>query len=180
MTERFAAAVGRKVISRASAEELGRLTHVVVDVGARRVSSVIVGKGRKARLVDWDRLSGFGPDAVVVDEEDALRPPADDVERAAAGGDLDLIGKLALSERGNAAGTIDDVSFDPATGELETVVVGADERPAAELLGAGSYAVVLRAAIEGPPGAAAPGGDPRPPPPPPPGEPVNPTEPSGE
>ncbi len=163
MTERFAAAAGRKVISRASAEELGRLTHVVVDVGARRVSSVIVGKGRKARLVDWDRLSGFGPDAVVVDGEDALRPPADDVERAAASGDLDLIGKLALSERGNAAGTIDDVIFDPATGDLLSVVVGGRERPAAELLGAGSYAVVLEAAIEGSPsgvGQASPGGDP--------------------
>ncbi len=159
MTERFAAAAGRKVISRASAEELGRLTHVVVDVGRRRVSSVIVGKGRKARLVDWERLSGFGPDAVVVDGEDALREPADETERAAAGGDLDLIGKLALSERGNAAGTIDDVVFDPATGELLTVVVGAHERPAAELLGAGSYAVVLGAAIEGPP-IEVPAGDP--------------------
>ncbi len=156
MSERFAAATGRKVISRSSAEELGRVTHVVVDAGRRRVSSVIVGKGRKARIVDWERLSGFGPDAVVVDGEDALRSPAGDVERAAAGGDLDLLGKLALSERGNAAGRIDDVIFDPATGELETVVVGTQERPAAELLGAGSYAVVLGAAIEGPPSVAAP------------------------
>jgi sporulation protein YlmC with PRC-barrel domain len=32
MSERFAAAVGRKVVSRTSAEELGKLAHIVVDV----------------------------------------------------------------------------------------------------------------------------------------------------
>jgi uncharacterized protein YrrD len=150
MSERFAAAVGRKVISRASAEELGPLTHLVVDVPGRRVSRLVVGKGRKAQVADWERVSGFGPDAVILDTDDALRPPADG-ERGLARGDLDMVGRRALSERGNEAGTIDDVIFDPASGEVLAVVVGGREHPASALLGAGSYAVVLSAAADEPP-----------------------------
>ena len=150
MSERFAAAIGRKVISRSSAEELGPLTHLVVDVPGRRVSRLVVGKGRKARVVDWGRVSGFGPDAVILDGDDALRAPADG-ERGLVRGDLDMVGRRALSERGNEVGTIDDVIFDPASGEILTVVVGAREHPASALLGAGSYAVVLSAAADEPP-----------------------------
>ncbi len=150
MSERFAAAVGRKVISRSSAEALGPLTHLVVDVPGRRVSRLVVGKGRRAQVVDWERVSGFGPDAVILDTDDALRTPADD-ERGLARGDLDMVGRRALSERGNEAGTIDDVIFDPASGEVLAVVVGAREHPASALLGAGSYAVVLGASTDEPP-----------------------------
>lgn len=56
MSERFAAAAGRKVMSRASAEELGGLTHFVIDIKKRKVTSVVVGKGRKAALVDWEQI----------------------------------------------------------------------------------------------------------------------------
>ncbi|MGI8802677.1 MAG: PRC-barrel domain-containing protein [Solirubrobacteraceae bacterium] len=148
MTERFTTAVGRKVISRATAEELGRLTHLVVDVGGRRVSTIVVGKGRRARLADWESLSGFGPDAVVLADEAALRSPEAESEKAAARGDLELVGRRALSESGNLAGAIDDVVFDPATGEVVGVVVGPREHPASELRGAGSYAVVLGASVD--------------------------------
>jgi len=30
---------------------------------------VVVGKRRKARLIDWQDLSGFGPDAIMVADE---------------------------------------------------------------------------------------------------------------
>lgn len=151
MSEGFAAAVGRKVISRASGEELGQLTHLVVDVAARRVSSLVVGKGRRARIAEWKRVSGFGPDAVILDADDALHPPAEGPERSAAHGDLDLVGKRALSERGNETGKIDDVIFDGDTGELLSLVVGSREHPSSDLLGVGSYAVVIGAPVDGPP-----------------------------
>ncbi len=154
MSEGFAAAAGRKVISRSSAEELGQVTHLIVDVGRRQVTGVVVGKGRRARLVDWDRVTGFGPDAVVVDEEGALRPPAGDREEDAVHGRLDMVGKRALTDAGDDEGPIEDVIFDPATGELITIVVGGRESPAADLLGAGSYAVVLGAASEPAPAPA--------------------------
>jgi uncharacterized protein YrrD len=148
MSDGFAAASGRKVVSRTSAEELGTLTHFAVDVKRLQVASLVVGKGRKARLIDWAQVAGFGPDAVMVAAESALHPPRDDYERAAADGKLELVGKRALSDMGNALGTVTDVLFDPGTGAVETLVVGDHEEPAASLLGAGSFAVIVRAPAE--------------------------------
>ena len=143
MSESFRAAMGRKVVSRASAKELGAVGHLLIDAQQRKISAVVMGKGKKARLVEWNQLSGFGPDAVMVVDEGALRPPADDRERDGVDGKLDLLGKRALSERGNEFGNIDDVTFDTDTGTLEDLVVGERRIPAGALLGSGSYAAVL-------------------------------------
>ena len=148
MSDSFRQATGRKVVSRASAADLGSVEQFLVDAGERRIAAVIVGRGRKAQLVDWAQLSGFGPDAVMVRDDGALRQPLDDRERAAADGKLQLIGKRVLSERGNELGTLDDVTFDPATGTVEMLRIGDREIPAGCLLGSGSYAVVLDASQE--------------------------------
>jgi sporulation protein YlmC with PRC-barrel domain len=145
MSERFAAATGRKLVSRASAEELGELAHIVVDVEHRRIAWLTAGKRRKALLVDWENVSGFGPDAVIVTEESALHSAGDDRERAAVDGKLDLLGKRALSEMGDDLGPVTDVVFDATTGAVETLVLGDHEEPATALLGAGSFAAIIRA-----------------------------------
>lgn len=148
MSERFTAAVGRKMVSRASAEELGSLTHLVVDVPHRTVTSLVMGKGRRAALVDWDQVSGFGPDAIMIADDSAVHQPRDDHENAAADGKLELLGMRVLSDMGDGLGEVTDVVFDPASGGLETLVVGEREVPAASILGAGSYAVVVKAPAE--------------------------------
>jgi uncharacterized protein YrrD len=145
MSDRFTAAEGRKVVSRASAEELGNVTRFVVDAKQRRIVSLVIGKRRNARLVNWESLSGFGADAVMVTDEESLHEPQDDHEQAAANGDLELLGRRALSHLGNELGKIDDITFDPDTGALEAIIVDDHETPAGSLLGAGSYAVILRA-----------------------------------
>jgi len=151
MSDSFRQATGRKVVSRASAQTLGAVSHLVVDADRRHVASVVVGRGKKAQLVDWSALSGFGPDAVMVLDEGALRPPADDRERAAADGKLELLAKRVLTEHGNELGTVGDVTFDPQTGALELLVVGDRDVPAGALLGSGSWAAVLDASQEPPP-----------------------------
>ena len=98
--------------------------------------------------MDWAQLSGFGPDAVMVVDESALRPPADDRERAAAEGQLELVGKRALSERGNELGELDDVTFDADTGALEELLIGDRRVQAGSLLGCGSYAAVLDESVD--------------------------------
>ena len=143
MNDSFRQAAGRKVVSRASAQDLGAVAHLLVDAQRRQVAAVVIGRGKKARLVDWSAITGFGPDAVMVGDEGALRPPADDRERDAADGKLELVGQRALTERGNGIGTLDDVTFDSQTGALQTLRVGDRELPAGALLGSGSYAVVL-------------------------------------
>ena len=143
MSDSFQSSAGRKVVSRSSAKELGSVSHLLVDAGQRRVAAVIIGRGKKAQLVDWAQLSGFGPDAVMVTDEGALRSPSDDREQAAAAGKLELLGKRTLSERGNELGELGDVTFDADTGVLEELLIGTRRVPARSMLGSGSYAVVL-------------------------------------
>jgi sporulation protein YlmC with PRC-barrel domain len=143
VSESFKDSAGRKVLSRSSAQEVGAVSHLLVDAQQRRIAAVVIGRGKKAQLVDWAQLSGFGPDAVMVVDEGALRPPADDRERAAAEGKLELVGKRALSERGSELGELDDVTFNADTGVLEELVIGDRSVPAGSLLGSGSYAAVL-------------------------------------
>jgi sporulation protein YlmC with PRC-barrel domain len=52
-----------------------------------------------------------------------------------------------LRERGSELGKIDDVVFDPVTGNLDLLVVGDREHPASALPGSGSYAAVLAEAV---------------------------------
>jgi len=150
MSDSFRRAAGRKVLSRASAEELGVVSHILLDAHERQIVAVIIGQGKKAQLVEWAHLSGFGPDAVMVSDEGSLRPPADDRERAAADGRLDAVGKRTLTETGNELGALDDVVFDPETGAIETLLIGERQIPNTALLGSGSYAVVVDASQDPP------------------------------
>jgi sporulation protein YlmC with PRC-barrel domain len=143
MSESIRGSIGRKIVSRASAQELGAVNHLLVDDQQRQIASVVIGKGKKARFVDWAQLSGFGPDAVMVNDENSLRVAAGDRERDAAEGKLELVGKRALSELGNELGSVDDVTFDADSGALEDLIVGDRRIPAGSLLGSGSYAAVL-------------------------------------
>lgn len=143
MSESFRSALGRRVVSRSTAHELGTVAHLLVAVDCQRVTSVIIGRGKKAQLIDWDQLSGFGADAVVVIDEATLRPPADDRDRQAVNGKVELLGARTLTEAGNQIGIVDDVTFDPSSGALEALLVGADQVAATAVLGAGSYAVVV-------------------------------------
>ncbi len=145
MSESFRQAVGRKVVSRSTAHELGSVSHLLSTPDCRRVAAVIIGRGKKAQLVDWAQLSGFGADAIMVGDDAALRPPGDNREQEAAQGKLELVGKRALSELGNELGTVDDVTFDPLTGTVEDLDVGSHRIPADAVLGTGSYAVVYAA-----------------------------------
>ena len=116
---RLSEADGRPVVSRASAETLGALKHVVIDVPARRIVALHVAGGkRKARVVDWASITGFGPDGIVVEDDAAARPPADERESAVAAGRLDLDGRLVLSDAGDALGAVTDVVFDEGTGAV--------------------------------------------------------------
>jgi sporulation protein YlmC with PRC-barrel domain len=143
VSDSFRRARGRKAISRASAQELGSVSHLRIDAQRREIAAVVIGRGKKAQLVDWAQLSGFGPDAVMVGDEGALRPPANQRERVAADGTLELVGKRASPSKGTNSATLDDVTFDSDTGALEHLLFRKHEIPAGAMLGSGSYAPIL-------------------------------------
>lgn len=126
---------GRQVVSRATAENLGTVHDVLLAGDQRAVDALVVGKGRKALAVSWPQIVGIGPDAVVVTDDDA---PAEAQTRSP-------MGRLALSELGNAAGAITDVEFDETSGALislatDTVLIEGDR-----VLADGPYALIISA-----------------------------------
>jgi uncharacterized protein YrrD len=142
---RYLDAIGQKVVSRATAETLGELSGLVMLPAMVRITALQVGRGHRARFVDWASISGLGTAAVIVDDEIHLREPRDEREKAMAKGDLDPIGRLVLSTAGNTAGTVTDLEFDELRGEL--LVLHTTEGPvdAARLRVIGPYAVVIDA-----------------------------------
>jgi uncharacterized protein YrrD len=113
--------LGERIVSKASAETLGSADGVVVDPGSRRIVAVRTGKGRKARVIPWETLSGVGDAAVVVEHDDAVRSPDEGREHDQATDAVKVLGGLVLSDRGNEHGTITDLVFDPASGAVEEI-----------------------------------------------------------
>jgi uncharacterized protein YrrD len=126
---------GRKVVSRSSAEQLGEVTDLTVDLATSHVRALSLGKGRKAREVAWSDLHSVGPDAVIVEEDDRVvdAPPA-----AAS-----PVGRLTLSDSGNALGDLSDVTFDEESGKISSVTTVQGEVEADRLLAVGPYAVII-------------------------------------
>lgn len=138
------ALIGTQVVSRDSAEHVGDVHGVVVDVVAGRVLAWQVGKGRKARLVDHAHVTGIG-DAVVIDNETSLREAADDREEHVLKGHGAILGSVVLGDDGTEHGEVDDVEIDVDTGVLGVVTAADGAVAPKRLRGLGSYALVVAA-----------------------------------
>ncbi len=127
---------GRRVVSRASAETLGEVSDVHLATGPATISALQVGKGRKSGIVPWEQIVGIGPDAVVVESDESASAPHEGQSP---------MGRLLLSELGNAAGDVTDVEFDETNGTLislatESVLIEGDR-----LMADGPYAIIISA-----------------------------------
>jgi uncharacterized protein YrrD len=142
---RFADAEQTPVYSKASADEIGRVVRYIVTASTHSVAALqIGGRRRKAQLADWEHVVGFGPDAVVIDDEEHLRHPDSDYEQRVAAGDLDLRGRRVLTDRGYDIGALVDVEFDESTGEVTLLATGRTSVSGAGLVVIGPYAIVVR------------------------------------
>ena len=127
---------GRRVVSRASAETLGEVNDLLLAPNPWTVSALVLGKGRKAQMVEWPQIVGIGPDAVVVSTDDLPAEPKDA---------RSPIGRLALGELGNAAGAVIDVEFDEASGALISLTTEAALIEGDRLIVDGPYALIVAA-----------------------------------
>ena len=148
---RFRDAHGRKVVTTDTAETIGRVDGYVVNPASRSVVALRLGKVRGERAyLSWSDLQAFGPDAVTIDSAARLRNSADESEERAASKELQLIGKLVLSESGAALGKVADADFDGASGTITAVELEGGSSIAGErIIGLGSYAVVVADAPAG-------------------------------
>jgi uncharacterized protein YrrD len=133
--------VGRRVVSRATAETLGDVHDLYISIEPPSVTALQLGKGRKAGAVAWPKIVGIGPDAVVVADDDAVTEHPDEVSP---------MGRLLLSELGNAAGTVSDVEFDDTSGSLIAVSSATATITGDRLMADGPYAIIVAARQDDP------------------------------
>ncbi|HEV2809568.1 MAG TPA: PRC-barrel domain-containing protein [Acidimicrobiales bacterium] len=138
---RLSEVAGTKVMSKASAQKMGKIERILVDVPPRRVTALQVARDE---LVDWADVSGVGHDAVVVSSEESVRTAADAREERALSGDFDWKGKLVVSDRGNEMGNVVDLELDESSGQLEVVHTTEGRLEAGRLHALGSYCLVVR------------------------------------
>lgn len=136
---RLSDAIGTRVMSKASAERVGKLDRVVFDAPPRRVMALQVGKA----VVDWSSVSGLGADAVVIESDEHLRSPGPGQEERAVSGAFDWKGKRVLTAHGNEIGTVTDIELDEVSGAIEVVETTGGRIEAGRLLALGSYCLVV-------------------------------------
>jgi uncharacterized protein YrrD len=142
---RFTEIHGRKVVSLADAETLGRVDRYVIDPGRQAVVALRLSKVKgDACFLSWADLHAFGADAVTVDDASRLRRAADDAEERAASKELQVIGKLVLGTSGTVLGKGEDVEMDGESGAIVAVDLGeAGTVPGDRIIGLGSYALIV-------------------------------------
>jgi sporulation protein YlmC with PRC-barrel domain len=122
-----------------TAEEVGRVDGFAVNAVAHRIHAIRVGKHKGGSVLLWSDVHAIGPDAVTVRSDDAVREPSAPLDE---GGDL--VSRRMLTDRGFEIGTVEDVEFDPNTGQLQLIHLRDRAIDASALLGSGRYAVVVR------------------------------------
>jgi uncharacterized protein YrrD len=142
----FSQARKRNVVNTATATRVARVDGFIVFPGPARVALLRLGKVSGAgTLLAWDDVQGFGPDAVTIATEAAIRPARDGLEQRAEDNDLEILGKRVLTERGMELGAITDVDFDPESGAVMALITKTEAIVGDRLIGVGGYAVVVAA-----------------------------------
>jgi sporulation protein YlmC with PRC-barrel domain len=133
-------AMGKPVILRETAEQIGHVRFFAVDGMTRRVTAVVVASGRSNQVVEWAQIENVGPDAVIVN--DSHEPSTED-DRTTSGA-LNPIDKRVLTDLGNELAPVTDLEVDD-DGVVRQVVIGDKPIDGTRLRGIGSYAVVVEA-----------------------------------
>jgi uncharacterized protein YrrD len=137
-------ALGRAVVSGDDASTIGSVRAMVVDKAGRRIEALHVnGRARRAQLLDWDDIAGFGPDAVVTRPAVTLHEVVDHLQEEMVRGRITVLGGRVLGADGFERGRVDDVAFDPRSGELSELAVGSLRIPARAVRGLGHYCWVV-------------------------------------
>jgi uncharacterized protein YrrD len=145
-------AIGRRIVSTSTAEDLGTLHDVVLDPESHSVTALQVGKGRKARFVAWDAVTGFGEDAIMIRSDDDVLEAGDDRQKLYASGDVSVMGARLLDDSGMIQGVVTDVDIRTDDGDVISLVGAPDKKiggtvatayDGVQLRGVGTWAVVV-------------------------------------
>lgn len=113
---------GMAIVSVAEGTKLGQVEQPLFDLTAHRIAALRAKGDSGAFIVRFEDVQGVGADAITVASSAATRTPstggaADDLV------DLRALGKLKVVDgAGTFLGTVGDVEFDPASGEIARLV----------------------------------------------------------
>ncbi|ELS57660.1 hypothetical protein STVIR_1398 [Streptomyces viridochromogenes Tue57] len=129
-----------------TAETVGAVTACTVAPSPARIAGLrLRTRGRGHHTLDWSDIQSFGPDAVAVEGAGRIRDERDIDPRDPAHAAHDPIGKAVLTETGLSKGTVLDIEFDEQSGRIRHFLTDEEQIAGEELLGVGSYAVVVSA-----------------------------------
>ena len=138
----FSEATGRKVVSIATAQSVGRIDEFAVDPATHTIRALVLGKASGGHVLRWDAIAAFGADAVTVTGADVTDEGDEQIE-ALSGKHHRMLGKRVLTTRGDDLGSLADVEFDAGTGEILALHLKDHTVEGGHLRGVGSYAVVV-------------------------------------
>lgn len=152
--------LGLQVIDIESGRAVGRVSRLIFDPRARRVSAFIVASGHwpaEDHVLEWSQARGVGQHAITIRGTQALVRPASLPElQPLLRRPLRLYGTRVLTEDGEFLGSVEELLIDPRTGEVDQVILAPDGLmrrlrgrwaiPADAVLVMGEDAMVVRSA----------------------------------
>jgi sporulation protein YlmC with PRC-barrel domain len=121
---RLSQVIGQRVVTRAGGQLLGSVRRLLLDTASGRITAADLERpAGGSTFIDWSAVMAVGPDALLVDSVDVAREPNEGNEQRLLGGELDLPGKLVLSQHGDALGELEDLEFDEQSGRVVRVHV---------------------------------------------------------
>lgn len=141
---RFNDVLKRKIVSTDTADTVGKISGFLVDPQRQAVVGLVCKKTSSGSVIPWEGLNAVGEDAVTISDTDKIVAPEG---RLAELNDKahQVLRKRVLASSGDELGHVDDVEFDPATGQVLMLVLDHEEVAGSRLVGVGSYAVVVTA-----------------------------------
>lgn len=113
--------IGRAVVAREGAEDVGKIKDLVVDPSGRQVLGFVVGEGllKSTKVAPWMGIQAIGPDSVIVSASTSIVKVAEAPDiKAVLDKDLSIRGLRLQTTDGKDLGKIDDFQFDEKTGAV--------------------------------------------------------------
>ena len=113
--------MGRQVVVREGAQEVGKIKDLVVDPGGRQILGFLVSEGlfKGDKVAPWASVQAIGPDSVIIDAQTSIVKPEElpDIQ-AVLEKELTIRGVRLQTTAGKDLGKIDDLQFDEHNGAV--------------------------------------------------------------
>jgi uncharacterized protein YrrD len=132
---------GRWVMAAGTAVTVGHVIGAVIDPQGRALAALRVKGAPAGDILPWAEISGLGPDAIMVNDSEAVQQPSGRIAEL-TGKYHEFLGKRLLSDDGEDLGKVTDLAFDD-DGTVVEIHSSDGSLRGATLVGCGSYAVIV-------------------------------------